>query len=86
MTLKEMVKQVIQELVKEGKTEFTSGEVYDRLSKKEPEINTRSLYSLLHALSKGSKNPIYTAEEKCLTKIKRGVYQYSIKEKKGLWW
>jgi hypothetical protein len=75
MILKEIVKQVVAELVNEGKTEFAADEIYDRASKIEPDVKRYSLFSIIQGLSKGSHLATIKEEERFLEKIGRGRYR-----------
>ncbi len=74
MILKEITIKVARELIDEGNTEFTSHEAYERALQLDPNVKKYSLFSTLHALTKGSHHPAFKEEEKFLEKVDRARY------------
>jgi len=75
MTLKELVRVAIEELVRRGKEEFTTDEIYREVEKIEPGRKRESILATASGLVVGSKHPVYKREDQFLEKVRRGVYK-----------
>ena len=75
MTLKELVRMAVEELLKEGKEEFTVDEIYERVEMIEPGRKRESVLATISGLVVGHKHPSYGREDQFLEKVRRGVYR-----------
>ncbi|RKY02965.1 MAG: hypothetical protein DRJ51_05900 [Thermoprotei archaeon] len=75
MTLKELIRKAVDELVKKGKEEFTTEEIYQEAMKIDPSRKRESILAALSALVVGRKHHFYTREDQFLEKVRRGVYK-----------
>lgn len=75
MTLKDLVRKAVEELVSQGKEEFTVDEIYREVEKIEPGRKRESVLAVASGLVVGSKHPVYKREDQFLEKVRRGVYK-----------
>ena len=75
MTLKDLVRKAVEELVRQGKEEFTVDEIYREVEKIEPGRKRESVLAVASGLVVGSKHPVYKREDQFLEKVRRGVYK-----------
>ena len=75
MTLKELIRKAVEELVRQGKEEFTTEDIYQEVKKLEPERKRESVLAALSGLVVGHKHHFYKSEDQFLDKVRRGVYR-----------
>jgi len=75
LTLKDLVRKAVEELVSQGKEEFTVDEIYREVEKIEPGRKRESVLAVASGLVVGSKHPVYKREDQFLEKVRRGVYK-----------
>jgi hypothetical protein len=75
MTLKEVVLESVERLLAEGKREFTTSEVYEKVLEIDPSKKRRSILATLSGLTVGRKHRVYTEKDQFLAKVKYGVYK-----------
>jgi len=75
LTLKELIRKAVEELVRQGKEEFTTEDIYREVKKLEPERKRESVLAALSGLVVGHKHHFYKREDQFLEKVRRGVYR-----------
>jgi len=75
LTLKELVRMAVEELLREGKEEFTVDEIYEKVEMIEPGRKRESVLATISGLVVGHKHPSYGREDQFLEKVRRGVYR-----------
>lgn len=77
MTLREVVADAIEQLMIEGKREFTASEICEKALEIDPSQKRRSVLGTLPGLIVGRRHPVYTLEDQFLERVKHGVYKLS---------
>lgn len=77
MTLKQLVFQAVQQLIKEGKTEFRADEICRTGLEIDPSKKRRSILGTISGLTKGGSHPFYTEKDQFLERVRYNLYRYS---------
>jgi len=77
MTLKQVVFQAVQQLLEEGKTEFSADQICQKGLEIDPSKKRRSILGTISGLTKGGSHQFYTEKDQFLERIKYNLYKYS---------
>ena len=75
MTLKELIKSAVEQLLLKGKEEFTASEICEEALRIDPSRKRRSILGTLSGLVVGRKHPVYREKDQFLEKVSHGVYK-----------
>jgi ribosomal protein L31 len=76
MTLKKVVWQAVQQLIQQGKTEFTADDICKKALEIDSTKKRRSIGGTLYGLTKGSSHNFYTENDKFLERVGFNLYKY----------